>query len=129
MPDEFVPLDTTKFSSYFKQLLTTSILLEASSKYIDENRKALTKKYSDFKDFLAKYEAPQSLLDIIYKKGEEKKIKPKNDDELKATIPYVKMQIKALVARDLWNMNEYYQIMNENNDVVQKALSILTAAQ
>ena len=37
--------------------------------------------------------------------------------------------MKALVARDLWDMTEYFAIINETNDIVQKALDILTKNQ
>ena len=32
--------------------------------------------------------------------------------------------MKALVARDLWDMSEYFQIMNENNTIVQRAITL-----
>ena len=37
----------------------------------------------------------------------------------------IKMQLKALIARDLWDMTEYFQISNEENDIVRKAIDIL----
>ena len=33
--------------------------------------------------------------------------------------------MKALLARDLWDMNEYFEIMNEESDIVQKALELI----
>ena len=39
--------------------------------------------------------------------------------------PLIKLQLKALIACDLWEMNEYYQIMNVDNEALQKALEIL----
>ena len=33
-------------------------------------------------------------------------------------------QLKALIARDIWTINEYFEIMNEQNDIVQRALQI-----
>jgi carboxyl-terminal processing protease len=35
------------------------------------------------------------------------------------------MELKALVARDLWDMNEYFEIINEMNNSVKKALDIV----
>ncbi len=34
-------------------------------------------------------------------------------------------QLKALVARDLWDMNEYFRVWNESNDIVRRALNPL----
>ena len=52
-------------------------------------------------------------------------MKPKDDDELQRTLPYLRLQLKALVARDLWDMSEYFQIMNERNHIVQRALEVI----
>ena len=40
-------------------------------------------------------------------------------------MPMLKLQLKALIARDLWDMNEYYSVMNETSEIVQKAISLL----
>ena len=36
------------------------------------------------------------------------------------------MQLKALVARDLWDMSEYYQVMNEQNPIVLKGVEMIS---
>ena len=68
---------------------------------------------------------PQSFIDEIREEGEKQKIKPKDEAEYKLTLPYLREQLKALVARDLWTMSEYFDIINEQSDVVQKALQLL----
>jgi carboxyl-terminal processing protease len=57
--------------------------------------------------------------------AEKQKIKPKDDEELQRTLPYLRLQLKALIARDLWEMNEYFTIMGETNDILQRALQLL----
>ncbi|WP_036879320.1 S41 family peptidase [Xylanibacter oryzae] len=125
MPDYFVPLDTMQYTKFHRQLSAKSILINADLKYIDNNRKDLKKKYPTFSKFEKEYEIPQSLIDDIIKEGAKQNIKPKDDAELKATLPALQNQLKALVARDLWDMNEYFKIVNEQNDVVKKALQLL----
>jgi len=39
--------------------------------------------------------------------------------------PLIKLQLKAMIARDLWEMNEYYQIMDAENESLIKAVQIL----
>jgi len=34
--------------------------------------------------------------------------------------------MKGLVARDLWDMNEYYMVVNEDDYAIARAMSILT---
>ena len=38
----------------------------------------------------------------------------------------MKLQLKALVARDLWGMDEYFAIMNESSPIVQAAIRLIT---
>ena len=68
---------------------------------------------------------PQTLIDTILADAEKEKVKPKDDEELQRTLPYLRLQLKALVARDLWDMSEYFQIMNERNHIVQRALEVI----
>jgi carboxyl-terminal processing protease len=125
MPDYFVPLDTMQYTRLHRQLAAKSIILNANLKYVDNNRNMLKKKYPTFAEFREKFEVPQSLIDNILKEGEKQKIKPKDAAELKQTLPYLKTQLKALVARDIWDMSEYFSIMNETNDIVQKAVELM----
>ncbi len=125
MPDEFVPLDTTKYTKFHRQLAAKSVIINANLKYIDNNRKALKKKYPTFEEFNANYEVPKSLIDTVIAKGAEMDVKPTDDAELATTLPYLSLQLKALVARDLWDMNEYFQVMNETNDIVTKAIETI----
>lgn len=52
-------------------------------------------------------------------------MEPKDEQELEQTLPQLRAQLKALVARDMWNMSEYFQVINEQNHIVNKALDIL----
>lgn len=124
MPDYFVPLDTTLYTPYHRQLAARSYLINANLKYVDAHRKTLKQQYPDFATFLARYEVPQSLLDDIRKTAEKDKIKPKDEAEWKKSLPQLRLQLKALVARDLWDMSQYFQVVNEANPIVQKALTL-----
>jgi carboxyl-terminal processing protease len=59
------------------------------------------------------------------KEADKQKIKPKDDEERDRTLPLLRMQLKALIARDLWDMSEYYSIFNEDSEIVAKALELL----
>jgi carboxyl-terminal processing protease len=126
MPDYFIPLDTMQYTKFHRDLVINNVINDVNLRYVDGHRNELKAKYKSFSDFNTKFTAPQSLIDEIIKKGAEKKIKPKDADELKKSLPYIDIQVKALVARDIWDMSEYFQIMNETNDTVKKAVDLLT---
>ena len=127
MPDYFVPLDTTKYTKYHRLLAAKNIIMNAYLKYVDANRTTLKDLYKSFDTFNKNYVVPQSLLDTIIAEGKKEKVEPKDKAELTATMPYIKVQLKALVARDLWDMNEYYRVWNEQSDIVNKAIKLCTA--
>ena len=125
MPDFFVPLDTTRYTKYHRELAAKSIVLNANLRYVDRQRKKLKAAYPTFEQYQKGYEVPASLLETIVKEGEKKNIKPKDDAEKEKTMAALKVQLKALVARDLWDMTEYYAVFNEESDIVKRALKVI----
>lgn len=122
MPDVFVPLDTLQYTKFHRQLVLKGMVINASLKYIDSHRKQLKAGYPSFDAFRSKFEVPQTLIDDLLKEAEKQKVKPKDDTELQRTLPYLKTQLKALVARDLFDMSEYFQVINETSDIVKAGL-------
>ena len=125
MPDFFVPLDTTQYTRFHRQLAAKSVIINVSLKYIDKNRKSLRKQFATFDDFKRGFEVPQSMIDDIVAEAEKEKVKPKDDKELQQTLPMLRTQLKALVARDIWDMNEYFAIINDQNHIVQRGLDVM----
>ncbi len=124
MPDYFVPLDTTTYTKYHRQLVAKGIVNETVLRYIDNNRKTLKKQFPKFEVYRRNFEVPQQMLDDIRRVAEKKDVKPKDEEERERTLPYLKNQLKALVARDIWDMDEYFQIINETSDIVKQALKL-----
>ena len=87
MPDYFVPLDTMTYTKYHRQLVAKGMVTDAVLRFIDNNRKSLKRKYTDFSKFEAEYQVPESLIADIRERGEKKDVKPKDDEELKLTLP------------------------------------------
>ena len=124
MPDYFVPIDTTLYSDYHRDLVAKGVVIKTTLNYIEKNRKALTKSYRKFDDFNRKFEVSNELLDELRKEGEKSGV-AFNETEYNTSLPRIKTQLKALIARDIWEMSEYYQVMNQTDDVVQQALKII----
>ena len=125
MPDYFVPLDTTRYTDFHRQLAAKQIIVNASLKYMDKNRAQLKKQYKTFDDFKAKYQVPESYIKTIFEEGKKKKIEPKDEAEKEKTLAYLRLQLKSLVARDLWDLTEYFHVWNESSDIITKALEVL----
>ena len=125
MPDYFVPLDTTHYTRFHRELAAKGIIIQQNLRYVDNHRKDLKKKYSKFEVFKRDFEVPQELMDAVMAEGEKQNVKPVDDDELQRSMPLLTLQLKALIARDLWDMSEYYSVINEDSEIVKKALELL----
>ena len=126
MPDVFVPLDTTQYTRFHRQLAARSLIINATLRYTDSHRAELRQRYTSFDDFMRNFEIPSSVTDSIVAEAARAKVTPKDDEELQRTMPQLRTQLKALVARDIWDMNEYFRIVNEDNHTVKRAVAIAT---
>jgi len=124
MPDYFVPIDTTLYTDYHRQLSAQGLILKTTTTYIEKHRKELAKKYKDFNAFNAGFEIDEEILGYMRAEADKLKI-PFNQEQYDYSLPYVKLQLKALIARDLWDMSEYYHVMNSRNQSVLTALKLL----
>jgi carboxyl-terminal processing protease len=124
MPDVFVPLDTTQYTRYHRMLVAKGIIVAQTLKYFDLHRKEMAK-YNDVKHFCSDFIVPDELIKIVMKEGEKQDIKPKDEEERNRTMPYLKMQLKALMARDLFNQSAYLEVANPYSDIYNKGVEVM----
>lgn len=148
MPDVYVPLDTTQFTRLHRELSAKSCIIQTSLKYLDKHRKKLVKAYDvdafrkartkqvenkpfnqedlrrGYELYKKDFEVPQEMIDMLLEKAKEAKVEY-TDSLLEASLPMLKLQLKALVARDLWEMSEYTEIMNPSNEIFIKGLEAI----
>ena len=125
MPDYYVPLDTTVYTRYHRELAAKGIIIQQNLRYVDNHRKELKKRWQSFDDFKQQFEVPQRLVDDVVAEGKKQKIEPKDEAELEKSLAYIRLQLKALIARDIWGMSEYFSVINERSEIVKKALEII----
>lgn len=125
MPDYFVPLDTTRNTALYRWILAKRILSNENLRYLNKHREELKRDYPDFHTFRLKYTAPPSLVSKIMQEG-KKTFKDKvSAQEEKKTTALVRNMVKALTARDMWDMSEYFSIIYEEDDIVNKAVQLM----
>jgi carboxyl-terminal processing protease len=128
MPDYFVPLDTLSYTKYHRELTAKGAIVSTNLTVIDRFRKEYEKRYPDFKTFNKKFEVDETILSILSSEAEKAGVK--YDEELyQASLPLIKVQLKALIARDLWNMSQFYEIFNQTDETVMKGLEIIQSKE
>lgn len=126
MPDIFVPLDTTRYTKLYRELSARSYIVNTNLHFMDKQRKQLTRQYKDFNTFRRDFTIPDDVISDMLAEAEKKdSLRAKDDAELQKTRADVALILKALVARDLWDMSEYFQIIYADDPVVQQALAVL----
>lgn len=124
MPDYFVPIDTTKYSDYHRNIVAKGVMPQVVTDYVDSNRKELSSKFKRVDDFIDGYEAGDSLIAELRAAADKEKIEFK-EEEFTRSLPLIKLQLKALIARDLFDMAAYFRVINVSNDALTKALEIM----
>ena len=124
MPDHFVPLDTVSYTKYHRELTAKGAIVNTNLVVIDRYRKELEARYPDFKTYKKKFEVDDAILSILLAEAEKAGVK--YDDALyQASLPLIKVQLKALIARDLWGMSQFYEIFNPTDKTVMRGLDVI----
>lgn len=125
VPDIFVPLDTSMNYRYFNTLVRKNIFFPFVVSYIDQQRKVLLAKYPTYQRFQSEFVVPDAMLNDLMALGEKSGIK-REAESLKVIQDVIFRQIRAIIARDLYDPGDYYKIMLEDDKEVKKAVEVLS---
>ena len=128
MPDYFVPIDTTLYTDYHRNIVAKGVVIKQVAKYIETHRQELKSQYKNFDSFQTQFEISEEVMSQLRAMAEKEGI-TYDEEQYKKSEPLIKTQLKALIARDIWDMNEYYQVMNTTNESVKRALEILNSGE
>jgi carboxyl-terminal processing protease len=125
MPDVFIAVDTTYNTSYFRKLAGKNVLNAFTLDYFDRNRAQITSKYRNFKDFNAGFQFSPEEIKAFIAKGEDEGVKF-DEAQFNISKDEILLILKGLVATNIWQTSEYYQIINQNDKVIDKALEVIS---
>jgi carboxyl-terminal processing protease len=125
MPDVFVSVDTSYNTPYFRKLYSKNVLNTFTLDYFDKNRTKLTNEYKTFDAFNNKFQFSQDEIKNFIAKGEAEGVKY-DEKEYNISRDEIMLVLKGLVATNLWKTSEYYQIINSNDKVIEKALKVIS---
>ena len=125
MPDIFVAADTTQYSDYYRNLVRRGVLNSYVLEYYDRNRARINNEFRTFDDFRAGFNLSEEEIKDLVSAGEKAGVKY-DEAQYKTSETEILMVLKALIASNIWQLNEYYRIINEKDNVVNKALEIIS---
>jgi carboxyl-terminal processing protease len=124
MPDYFVPVDTARYTKYHRQLSLQGVIQKVHLQLIDKYRDEWLKAYKTYKAFSRKFDIDEAMMKQLVSEGQKMGIEY-HEEQFRQSESLIKLQMKALIARDLWSNNEYYQTINAANESVTKAVELL----
>ena len=125
MPDIFVPVDTTEYSTYYRDMTAKGILNQYAIKYVDKNRKAISKQFKTVKDFDNGFTVSDEMMRDFIAMGEQDSVKY-DEEKYRTSEQLLKDIIKGLIARDVYgDQSAYSVILNHRNRDLQAAIAVL----
>jgi carboxyl-terminal processing protease len=124
MPDIFVPLDTSENSRYFSDLIRVGVQNDWSMSYANTHREALLKAYPNMESFAKSFSIPEEEESKIIIMAEEKEV-PLDVKGYANSKHAIAIRTKALLARNLYDNEAFYFVINELNPAAKKATQIL----
>ncbi|MBS1975749.1 MAG: S41 family peptidase [Bacteroidetes bacterium] len=121
MPDYFVPLDTTQNSHYLNELYVSNTIQEYTFNYAAQHKVALTK--MGYAKFYQSFDVSDQMLQELMQLGVRNKV-PADMKDLQKHKRIFQINVKAQIARKIWNNDGFYPIYNESNEILQQALKL-----
>ena len=100
------------------------MILKVHLQLIDKYRGEWLKTYKTYKNLSRKFDINEAIMKQLIDEAQKMGIEY-HEEQFRQSESQIKLQMKALIARDLWSNNEYYQTINAANESVTKAVELL----
>lgn len=125
MPDVYVPVDTSEYSTYYRDLSAKGIINQYVIKYVDKNRKSINKQFKTLKDFDNGFIVSDEMMKDLIDMGTQDSIKF-DEEKYRTSEQLLKDIVKGLIARDVYgDPSAYSVIINHRNKDLKAALEVL----
>ena len=128
MPDIFVPLDTTRTNQYYRNVTAKNVVLNTSLQYTERNRRQIQRRFRTFEEFNRGYEIGPDVLRLFLDKAKDAKVEY-DETQYQECLPIFKTQLKATIARLIWGMNAYYQVIQDLDETIQRAVKFMETGE
>ncbi|PLX03816.1 MAG: peptidase S41 [Marinilabiliales bacterium] len=124
MPDIFVPLDSVRYNKLYSQFIRKGIFNSYVNDYLDKNRVDLMNTYSDFEEYNDSFSLSDDDFNNFLEVAKNKDIDIE-DPELTPNVDFIKLQIKSLMARNLYETSDYFETLFPMDKEIKTALEVI----
>lgn len=126
-PDVFVPLDTTDFTKYYRDVMAKGVIAKYAISYVDTHRDKIKERYPTDDDFVANFHVSQSMLDQMKDLAEKDGV-AFNAEEALQSKPLFMTILKALIGRDIYDNPTYFKVYNHYDPIFREAYKLINSA-
>lgn len=126
-PDIFIPIDTNDYSLFYSRSISEGLITEFVYKYTDSHKGIFTQFKTPI-SFIEGFNITDALFQQFVDYSISKGNKPSSND-LKRSSESMKIQMKALIARQYFRSEGYYMVMKTLDKGLMKSISLLQANQ
>ena len=124
-PDLFVPVDTTGYSTYYRDLVARGVINSYTITYVDDNRQRLRNEYPTEQSFIDNFNVTPAMIDDLVELASSRDIQP-DPDALETSRQVITTIIKGIIGRDLFEQSTYYRVTYPAiNPVYRAALGLI----
>ena len=128
MPDIFIPLDTSLNTELNRSLIRRGVYSEFTLTYLDKNRKKMEKEYTTLEEFKNNFNIDEEFISKFSEFSEKKNVEW-TEHGYQESKKLIDIQLKALLARNLFDTSAYFEIINELNDSYLEAINVIQSDQ
>lgn len=122
-PDVFVALDTAGRTRYLNEVIYSGLVNDYAFSYADRERKQLND-YKTFQHFNTSFVITDDVFNEFVEYSRKNKTVT-NPQQIKVSKELIKTQLKALIARNIWNNEGYYPVIQSRDNVLKKAIQFM----
>ena len=127
-PDKFVPIDTTEFTNYYRNVSAKGILNNYVISFVDKNRKQIAQQYKNDDVFTREFQVTPEMLQEVYDRATKEGIEF-NAEEAEKSRPLFAMIIKGLIGRDVFDNATYYKVYNTHDPIFIEAYRLINSEE
>lgn len=128
IPDVFVPVDTSNYSVYYRDLVAKGIINRTCISYVDGHRSELIGQYPDDEAFQTGFNVPEAVIADLRRRADEAKIEF-NEEQWERSRLLILAIMKGIIARDLYENASYFRAISPFNSDFQEALRLINDTQ
>jgi carboxyl-terminal processing protease len=125
-PDKFVPLDTTEYTKYYRNVMAKGLLNRYAIEYVDNHRNEIKKQYKTDSDYVKRFQITSEMLNTLKEMADKEGVEY-NAEQAELSVPLFKMILKALIGRDIYENATYFKVYNQYDPIFNEALKLINS--